>query len=68
MSKSAFFSRNEHSVDRAIRVVVGVGAISMALAGPQTPLGWIGVIPLVTGLLGTCPLYSLFGFSTCKIG
>jgi hypothetical protein len=62
-----FFSRNEHITDRAIRVVIGVGALSMAVAGPQHPLGWLGLVPLVTGLVGTCPLYSLFGVSTCRV-
>ncbi|MBV1857712.1 MAG: DUF2892 domain-containing protein [Nannocystaceae bacterium] len=67
MAASAFLARNEHSVERAIRIAVGAGAIGLALFGPQTPWGWFGVIPLATGLLGTCPLYSLFGVSTCKV-
>jgi hypothetical protein len=39
----------------------------LALTGPQTAWGWLGVIPLATGLLGSCPLYTLFGVSTCKV-
>jgi hypothetical protein len=39
----------------------------MAFVGPQTPWGWIGLVPLATGILGSCPLYTLFGISTCKV-
>lgn len=66
MSKS-FFPRNEHAADRALRVAIGIGALSMAITGPQHPLGWLGLVPLVTGLVGTCPLYRLFGVSTCRV-
>ena len=58
-------SRNEGKVDRGIRVLLGLGLLSLVFVGPQTPLGWIGLVPLVTGLVGTCPLYSLLGVSTC---
>ena len=40
---------------------------SDVFVGPQTPWGWIGVVPLVTGLLGNCPVYSLLGISTCPV-
>jgi hypothetical protein len=62
---SKFFTRNEHSVERVIRVLLGLALLSIVFVGPQTYWGLIGVIPLVTGLLGTCPLYSMVGFSTC---
>lgn len=65
---SAIFPRNEHSVDRVIRVVVGLALLSLVWIGPQTPWGWVGLVPLVTGLVGSCPLYRLFGISTCSIG
>ncbi len=58
-------SCNVGTVDRVIRVIVGVVLIGLALVGPKTPWGWIGVIPLVTGLIGYCPLYSLLGIRTC---
>ena len=58
---------NEHVLERALRVVIGLGVISLAFIGPQTPWAWFGVVPLVTGLLGSCPLYTLFGISTCKV-
>lgn len=58
-------SRNEGKVDRGIRVVLGIGLLSMVFVGPQTPLGWIGIVPLVTGLVGMCPVYSILGLNTC---
>jgi len=60
-----FFARNEHNADRVVRVALGLGLLSIVFVGPQTYWGLIGVIPLATGLLGTCPLYSVLGLSTC---
>lgn len=60
-------SRNEGTVDRALRVIVGLVLIVMAARGIYAPWTWIGVVPLVTGLIGICPLYSLLGIRTCKI-
>lgn len=62
-----FLPRNEHAVERAVRVVIGIGLLAIAFVGPKTPWGWLGVIPLFTGLVGSCPLYTLFGFSTCPV-
>jgi hypothetical protein len=59
--------RNEGTVDRVLRVVAGAALGSLVFVGPQTPWGWIGVVPLVTGLLGNCPVYSLLGISTCPV-
>lgn len=61
------FPRNEHHIERGIRVAVGLGLIAMVFVGPQTPWGWIGLVPLATGASGTCPLYTVFGFSTCPV-
>lgn len=58
---------NEHIAERAIRVVLGAGLISLAFIGPQTPWGFVGIIPLLTGFIGSCPLYTVFGFSTCPV-
>ena len=58
---------NEGSIDRGIRIIVGLVLISLVFIGPQSPWGWIGVIPLVTGLVGFCPAYTLFGMNTCKM-
>lgn len=62
---SKFFARNEHKVERLVRVVLGVALLSLVFVGPQTYWGLLGVVPLATGLLGTCPLYSILGLSTC---
>jgi len=59
------FSRNEGNVDRTLRVIAGIVLISLVFVGPQTVWGWIGLVPLVTGLVGTCPVYSLLGINTC---
>ena len=59
------FARNEGNVDRALRVIAGIVLISLVFVGPQTVWGWIGLVPLVTGLVGTCPVYSLLGINTC---
>jgi hypothetical protein len=56
---------NVGSVDRVLRVLVGLGLIALVFVGPQTPWGWIGVVPLVTGLIGWCPAYMPFGINTC---
>lgn len=61
------FKVNEHPIERVLRVVVGLGLLALVFVGPQTPLGWIGVVPLLTGATGICPLYTVFGFSTCPV-
>ncbi len=58
--------KNIHSIERVVRILVGLGLISLYFAGPQTAWGLIGIVPLVTGLLGWCPPYQLLGISTCK--
>ncbi|WP_088310202.1 YgaP family membrane protein [Novosphingobium sp. B 225] len=60
-------ARNEGTIDRALRVIVGIVLIVMALRGMYTPWTWIGVVPLLTGVVGMCPLYSLLGVNTCKV-
>jgi hypothetical protein len=59
--------RNEHNIERAARVLIGLGLISLVFVGPQTAWGWIGVVPLATGLIGSCPLYTVLGISTCPM-
>lgn len=61
------FPRNEANIERVIRVVAGIGLLSLVFVGPQTPWGWIGVVPLATGLIGSCPAYTLLGISTCPL-
>ena len=64
---SKIFPNNEAVWERAIRVVLGVALLAMVFVGPQTPWGWLGLVPLLTGLIGSCPLYTLFGISTCRV-
>jgi len=58
---------NEHPVERVLRTVLGLGVLSLAFVGPKSPWGYLGIVPLATGLLGSCPLYTLFGWSTCPV-
>jgi membrane protein implicated in regulation of membrane protease activity len=58
---------NEAGWDRGVRVVLGLGLLSLTMVGPETPLGWLGLVPLVTGLWGFCPLYQVLGLSTCRV-
>ncbi|HMV31032.1 MAG TPA: DUF2892 domain-containing protein [Gemmatimonadales bacterium] len=62
---SKLLPTNEHPIERGARVALGLGLIAIAFVGPKTPWGFLGVVPLATGLLGSCPLYTVFGFSTC---
>lgn len=55
---------NEATIERIIRVVVGLAALSLVFVGPKSNWGLLGLIPLVTGAIGSCPLYTVFGFST----
>lgn len=57
-------TQNMSTVDRGIRIVVGLVLIALVFVGPQTMWGWIGIIPLATALIGWCPAYSLFGIKT----
>jgi hypothetical protein len=56
---------NEAGWDRAIRVALGIVLLLLTVVGPRTLWGLIGFVPLVTGVLGVCPLYRAFGLSTC---
>lgn len=58
---------NEGTLDRFIRVVIGIALLSLTVAGPKSMLGLIGIVPLVTGIVGFCPLYRLVGLSTCPM-
>jgi hypothetical protein len=59
--------KNAGTLDRLARVAIGVVLIALTLTDQIGVWGWIGVVPLVTGLFGYCPLYRVFGFSTCPI-
>jgi hypothetical protein len=58
---------NEGTIDRTVRVIAGLAILSLAFIGPKTPIAYVGVVPLVTGLIGFCPLYRLLGLSTCPV-
>lgn len=57
---------NVGSIDRALRIILGLALISLVFVGPKTLCGWIGIVPVATALLGWCPAYALFGIKTCK--
>lgn len=56
---------NVGNADRALRIVLGLLLIGLALFGTIGPWGYVGVIPLLTGLMSRCPAYSILGFNTC---
>ena len=57
-------NRNVGTLDRVLRVVVGLGLLAIVFVGPQSPWGLIGLVPLGTALVGFCPLYRLLGICT----
>ncbi|WFE71396.1 DUF2892 domain-containing protein [Halomonas sp. M1] len=57
---------NVGGIDKVARIVVGAVLIGLALTGTIGAWGWIGIVPLATGLFNFCPLYPLLGISTCK--
>lgn len=58
---------NVGGIDRILRVSVGLVLIGLTLAGVIGVWGWIGVVPLLTGIIKFCPLYPLFGFNSCPL-
>jgi hypothetical protein len=58
---------NVGGIDRILRIVVGLALIGATLAGMIGVWGWIGVVPLVTGLFKFCPFYTLLGMNTCPM-
>jgi Protein of unknown function (DUF2892) len=61
------FKANVGGIDRILRIVAGIVLIALTLMGVIGVWGWIGVVLLATGLLRTCPVYSLLGFNTCPM-
>ena len=59
-------SQNVGSIDRAVRVVVGIILISLVFVGPHTWWGLVGLVPLITAAAGYCPLYRVLGIDTCS--
>lgn len=60
--------KNVGSIDRIARIVLGLVLVALVFVGPQTPWGWIGLVPLATALIGWCPAYRLLGIRTCATG
>jgi hypothetical protein len=56
--------KNMGNIDRALRVIVGLGLLSLVFVGPQTLWGLVGIVPLATAAIGFCPAYRLLGIST----
>lgn len=67
MNLQKLIPTNEHPIERGLRVVIGLVLLALVFVGPQTYWGLLGLVPLATGLLGSCPLYTLFGLSTCPM-
>lgn len=58
---------NAGNFDRGIRILIGIAVLSLVFLGPQTAWGWVGLVPLITGVVGFCPLYKVLGVNTCPI-
>jgi len=58
---------NVGGIDRLLRIVVGLTLVGLAVTGTVGFWGWIGVVPLATGLFGFCPAYTLLGINTCPM-
>ena len=58
---------NVGGIDRILRIVLGLVLIGLAVTGTIGLWGWIGIVPLATGLIGWCPPYALFGWNTCSM-
>ena len=60
-------TQNVGGIDRILRIVVGLLLVALPATGTVGWWGWIGALPLATGLLGWCPPYAIFGWNTCKL-
>lgn len=60
-------TKNVGGIDKIIRIVLGLALIAATLMGALPVWGWIGIVPLATGLMGWCPPYAILGFSTCAM-
>ncbi|MBS9779613.1 MAG: DUF2892 domain-containing protein [Moraxellaceae bacterium] len=58
--------KNVGTVDRIVRVLIGIALIALAVTGKFSPWGYIGIVPLATGVMSSCMLYNLFGIDTNK--
>ncbi|RAI44536.1 YgaP family membrane protein [Rhodoplanes roseus] len=60
-------TKNMGMMDRLVRAVVGIGLVYWALKGGGPTWAWIGVVPLLTAAIGSCPAYTIFGINTCPV-
>lgn len=58
--------RNVGTIDRLVRAVAGLAILSLVLVGPQTLWGLLGLVPLLTAVVGWCPPYAMLGINTCR--
>lgn len=58
--------KNVGGIDKIIRTALGLGLIALVFVGPQTLWGWLGIVPLLTGIFDFCPFYPLFKLSTYR--
>jgi ABC-type branched-subunit amino acid transport system permease subunit len=58
---------NIGTIDRVLRIIVGLAILSLVFVGPKSLWGLVGLIPLGTAVFGFCPAYALFGIRTCQI-
>lgn len=65
LTKEIVMKANVGTIDRVVRIVVGLLLIGLSLAGVIGWWGWIGIVPLATGIFRFCPAYPLLGISTC---
>ncbi len=61
------FKPNVGNVDRVVRIAAGLALIALAATGTVGAWGWIGIVPLLTGIVRVCPAYLPFGLSTCAV-
>ncbi len=61
------FKTNVGGLDRGARIVAGLVLLGLAVTGTVGVWGYIGLVPLATGLMGSCPLYSVYGLNTCPM-
>jgi hypothetical protein len=66
LTKEITMTKNVGGIDRTLRIVIGVALIAAAATGAVGVWGYLGVVPLLTGLVGWCPPYAMLGFNTCK--
>lgn len=57
---------NVGSIDRVLRIIIGLVLLGLAASGSVGWWGWLGIVPLATGAIGWCPPYAIFGWNTCS--